>query len=109
MADILDSVSINATDASIGVISFSTLESYLETDLRKAKNIYNNQLSLSPNTLNDTSHNYFLDAMEDLIDGIDITILGVQQNDADYIELGVIYIENAGINISLASSTLNDC
>ena len=77
--------------------------------MRKAKNLYNKQLSINPNASNLTSHNYFLDAMEDLIDGIDYAILGVQQNDADYIELGVIYIENAGINISLASSTLNDC
>ena len=109
MVDLLDNVSINAIDASTGVISFSTLESYLKSDLRKAKNIYNNQLSLSPNTANDTSHNYFLYAMEDLIDGIDFAILGVQQNDADYIELGDTYIESSTSNISLATSNLRDC
>ena len=109
LADIMDNISVNAIDASNGTISFATFESYLESDLRNAKNIYNNQLSLSPNSANVTSHNYFLDAMEDVIDGVDFTILGVQQIDPDYIELGIIYIESAGTNSVMATSSLSSC
>ena len=109
MADILDSVSYNSTDASVGLISLSTYESYLQSDLRKAKNLYNKQLSINPNASNLTSHNYFLDAMEDLIDGIDYAILGVQQNDPYYIEIGISFIESSGNNAVLASSSLSSC
>ena len=109
MSDTMEKIADDATDASVGVISISTFESYLQSDLRKAKNIYNNQISLSPNSANVTTHNYFLDALEDLIDGIDLSILGIQQNDADYIELGIIYIDSAGDNASLASSSLSSC
>jgi len=109
LADIMGNISDNSIDASNGTISFATFESYLQSDLRNAKNIYNNQLSLSPNSANVTSHNYFLDAMEDVIDGVDFTILGVQQIDPDYIELGIIYIESAGTNSVLATSSLSSC
>tara|TARA_B100000123_G_C25430222_1_gene296954 strand:+ start:99 stop:428 length:330 start_codon:yes stop_codon:yes gene_type:complete len=109
MADILDNVSYNSTDASVGLISLSTYESYLQSDLRKAKNLYSSQLSLTPNSANVTSHNYFLDSMEDLIDGLDYAILGVQQNDPYYIELGITYIESSGNNSVLATSSLSDC
>ena len=50
MANIMDDVADNATDASIGAISLSTFESTLKSDLQRAKNIYNNQLSLTPNS-----------------------------------------------------------
>ena len=55
IGDIMDNISVNAIDASNGTISFATFESYLESDLRNAKNIYNNQLSLSPDSANVTS------------------------------------------------------
>tara|TARA_Y100001936_G_C15772406_1_gene506945 strand:- start:304 stop:633 length:330 start_codon:yes stop_codon:yes gene_type:complete len=109
MADILDNVSVNSNDASVGLISLSTYESYLQSDLRKAKNLYDNQLSLTPNTENVTSHNYFLDAMEDLIDGLDYAILGIQQNDVYYIEVGITFIDSSGNNSILATSTLSEC
>ena len=109
MADIMDDVAINSGDAGNGYISFSTFESLLKTDLQKTKNIRNNQLSLTPNSDNRSSHNYFIDALDSLIDGIDFAILGVQNNDADYIELGIIFIEDAGTYASLASSVLSSC
>jgi hypothetical protein len=109
MANIMDDVADNATDASNGAISFSTFESTLKSDLQRAKNIYNNQLSLTPNSENRSSHNYFIDALEDLIDGLDFAILGVQNDDASYIELGIIYIEDAGLNSTLATSALSNC
>ena len=109
MADILDNLADNATDAGYGEISFSTFESYLQADLRKAQNIYNSQISLSPNSANVNSHNLFLEAMENLIEGIDLTILGIQQNDADYIDLATIYIESATSNTVLATSSLSSC
>tara|TARA_B100001093_G_C26336305_1_gene804093 strand:+ start:108 stop:425 length:318 start_codon:yes stop_codon:yes gene_type:complete len=105
----MDDVAINSGDAGNGYISFSTFESLLKTDLQKTKNIRNNQLSLTPNSDNRSSHNYFIDALDSLIDGIDFAILGVQNNDADYIELGIIFIEDAGTYASLASSVLSSC
>ena len=109
MANIMDDVADNATDASIGAISLSTFESTLKSDLQRAKNIYNNQLSLTPNSENRSSHNYFIDALEDLIDGLDFAILGVQNDDSNSLELGIIYIEDAGMNATLATSALSNC
>ena len=105
----MNNISNNSSDAGVGLISLTTYESYLQSDLRKAKNLYNNQLSLTPNSANVTSHNYFLDALEDLIDGIDYAIVGVQQDDASYIELGITYIESSGNNSILATSSLSSC
>ena len=109
VADIMFDVSENAGDASIGAISLSTFESLLKSDLRKAKNIYNNQLSTTPNSENRVSHNYFIDALEDLIDGLDYAILGVESGDSYYIELGILYIEDAGTNAELATLALEGC
>ena len=109
MADILDDVADNATDASIGAISISTFESTLKSDLQRTENIYNNQLSLTPNSENRSSHNYFIDALEDLIDGIDFAILGVQNDDASLLELGISFIENSTMNTTLATSALSNC
>ena len=109
MADIMDNVADNATDASIGAISLSTFESTLKSDLQRSKNVYNNQLSLTPNSENRSSHNYFIDALEDLIDGLDFAILGVQNDDANLLELGISYIENSTMNTTLATSALSNC
>ena len=50
----MDNISVNAIDASnVYTISFATFESYLESDLRICKNIYNNQFYLlSPDSAN---------------------------------------------------------
>ena len=109
MADIMDNVADNATDAGIGAISLSTFESTLKSDLQRSKNVYNNQLSLTPNSENRSSHNYFIDALEDLIDGLDFAILGVQNDDANLLELGISYIENSTMNTTLATSALSNC
>ena len=109
MADIMDDVADNATDASIGAISLSTFESTLKSVLQRSKNVYNNQVSLTPNSENRSSHNYFIDALEDLIDGIDFAILGVQNDDASLLELGISFIENSTMNTTLATSALSNC
>ena len=71
--------------------------------------VYNNQLSTTPNSDNRVSHNYFIDALEDLIDGLDYAILGVESGDSYYIELGILYIEDAGTNAELATLALEGC
>ena len=109
ISDISFNISDNATDAAYGIISFSQLESLLKSDLKKVENIYYNQLSLTPNSSNQTSHDYFLTGIEYIIDGLDWAILGVELNDASYIELGTEYLLDASTYLELSTSYMGSC
>jgi len=109
MANISNNISENATDAAYGIITFSEFETYLKSDLSKVENIYYNQLSLTPNSSNQNSHDYFLTGMEYIIDGLDWAILGVETVNASYIELGTEYLLDATTYFDLATSSMGSC
>ena len=109
MANISNNISENATDAAYGIITFSEFETYLKSDLSKVENIYYNQLSLTPNSSNQNSHDYFLTGIEYIIDGLDWAILGVETVNASYIELGTEYLLDATTYFDLATSSMGSC
>lgn len=109
MANISTNISENATDAAYGIITFSEFETYLKSDLSKVENIYYSQLSLTPNSSNQNSHDYFLTGIEYIIEGLDWAILGVETVNSSYIELGTEYLLDATTYFDLATSSMGSC
>ena len=98
-----------AEDAADGIISFSQMQSYVENDLVKIERLYRRQVSLTPNSSNQDSHDYLLIGIEYFIEAYELSIQGLETLDPYYIELSSESLENATYYVELSLNALNDC
>ena len=98
-----------AGDAADGIISFSQMQSYVENDLVKIERLYRRQVSLTPNSSNQDSHDYLLIGIEYFIEAYELSIQGLETLDPYYIELSSESLENATYYVELSLNALNDC
>ena len=96
-------------DAAYGYISYSEYQSKLENYEIRIKSIYSSQNSNFPNSSNQAAHEYFVEAIDLTLSAISFTIVGLELNDASYIELAADLQEESASSIRLATSNIRDC
>ena len=96
-------------DAAYGYISYSEYQSKLENYEIRIKSIYSSQNSNFPNSSNQAAHEYLLEAIDLTLSAISFTIVGLELNDASYIELAADLQEESASSIRLATSNIRDC
>ena len=96
-------------DAAYGYISYAEYQSKLENYEIRIKSIYSSQNSNFPNSSNQAAHEYLLEAIDLTLSAISFTIVGLELNDATYIELAADLQEESASSIRLATSNIRDC
>jgi len=96
-------------DAAYGYISYGEYQSKLENYEIRIKSIYSSQNSNFPNSSNQAAHEYLLEAIDLTLSAISFTIVGLELNDASYIELAADLQEESASSIRLARSNIRDC
>ena len=106
---VTDYITSDLGDVVDGYMSYDTFLGNLYVYEEVLYEVEADQSRLRPNSGNQSSHNYLLDAINATIISVGFTILGVEEVDADYLEVAIMYTEDATRYITLATNNLSDC
>tara|TARA_B100001939_G_scaffold174692_1_gene150376 strand:+ start:807 stop:1394 length:588 start_codon:yes stop_codon:yes gene_type:complete len=106
---VTDYITSDLGDVVDGYMSYDTFLGNLYVYEEVLYEVEADQKRLRPNSGNQSSHNYLLDAINATIISVGFTILGVEEVDADYLEIAIMYTEDASRYIGLATNSLSDC
>ena len=106
---VTDYITSDLGDVVDGYMSYDTFLGNLNVYEEVLYEVEADQSRLRPNSANQSSHNYLLDAINATIISVGFTILGVEEVDADYLEVAIMYTEDATRYITLATNNLSDC
>ena len=108
-ADVLDKVVKDLNSYQNNALSSTQIVSNFASYSKKLESIQNNQKSVTPNSANESSNNWFLLAVDNLINGVYYISAGIETEYLPTLESGIEFIDMATSNVEKATSRINSC
>jgi len=108
-ADVLDKVVKDLNSYQNNALSSTQIVSNFASYSKKLESIQNNQKSVTPNSANESSNNWFLLAVDNLINGVYYISAGIETEYLPTLESGIEFVDMATSNVEKATSRINSC